>query len=351
MGNDDYTTALNTKHERIIRDLQELQAVETYLFTKIQEAASSHSDGDEQNKISGHIEKLSKTRETLLKELQALYTGANDDVNLSSSILGNQTVMSQQLNEEIKKTQQQEKRLIAEKNNKQRLAQIGEYEYAKNTEHKSILKIIVYGSFFVLVFIFLNTKEILPLFLTKMFIAIICFFVLLRIIKKLYWNFKRDNIDYSKFRYPKKTDEVYDKQTENTFNLNDLFGVECKDKTLESEELATSTNQVTEHSHNSGYRSHIHSPPDDDAASGEEHQHRLRIGGAVATETDAAEATETDAAEATETDAAEATETGDAAAFTLLNKNSCKSCKNIFPSNNLNNSTFKNTSLKFSTVN
>ena len=204
MGTDDYTTALNTKHEKIIRDLQELQAVETYLFTKIQEAASSHKDSDEQQKISSHISKLSHTRTTLLKELQSLYDGANDDVNLSSSILGNQTVMAQQLNEEIKKAQQQEKRLIAEKNNKQRLAQIGEYEYAKNTEHKSILKFIVYGSFFVLVFVFLNAKEILPLFLTKIFIVIICFVVLLKIMNKLYWNYKRDNIDYSKFRFPKK---------------------------------------------------------------------------------------------------------------------------------------------------
>ena len=91
MGTDDYTTALNTKHEKIIRDLQELQAVETYLFTKIQEAASSHKDSDEQQKISSHISKLSHTRTTLLKELQSLYDGANDDVTLSSSICLNKS--------------------------------------------------------------------------------------------------------------------------------------------------------------------------------------------------------------------------------------------------------------------
>ena len=332
MGDGDYTTALNNKHAKIIKDLQELQAVETYLFTKIQEAASGNQENEEQKKISTHIEKLARTRTTLLKELQNLYTSANDNVNEASSILGNQTIMAQQLNEEIKKSKLKEKRLIAEKNNKQRLAQIGEYEYSKNTEHKTILKIIVYGSFFVLFFIFLNAKEILPQFLTKIFVVVI----LLQIIKKMYWNFKRDNIDYSKFRFPKKNKVVFDKQTENTFNLNDLFGVECKDKSLENEVLTPPNQKISEHSHsegnfnldNSGYKTHSHSPPDDPSKPEEQHQHRVRVGGAE-----------------------ETAQEDESEGFALLNQNGCKSCKNIFPSNNLTNSTFKNTSLKYSTVN
>ena len=331
----DYTSKLNEKHAKIITDLQELQAVETYLFTKIQEAASGHQADGEQKKISSHIEKLSRTRRTLLTELQNLYTSANDDVNEASSILGNQTVMAQQLNEEIKKAEIEEKRLIAQKNNKQRLAQIGEYEYSKNSEHKSILKKIVYGSFFILFFIFLNSKDILPNFLTKIFVVIICFVVLLQIISKMYVNFKRDNIDYSKFRFPKKNKVVFDKQTENTFDLNDLLGVECKDKSLENEVL-TPPNKITDHAHSegtfnldsSGYQTHMHSPTDDPSKPPEQHQHRVRVGGA-------------------EEIAQEEEEEG----FALLNQNGCKSCKNIFPSNNLTNSTFKNTSLKYSTVN
>ena len=300
MGTNDYITKLNEKHAKIIKDLQELQAVETYLFTKIQEAASSTQSEDEKNQISNHIEKISNTRATLLTELKNLYTSSNDDVNSANAILGNQTVMAQQLHDETKKAEKVEKRLIAEKNNKQRLAQIGEYEYAKNNEHKAILKVIVYGSFFVFLIIFLNAKEILPLFLTKIFTIIICFIVLLHIIKKMFWNFKRDNIDYSKFRFPKKNDVVFDKKTENTFDIGDLFGTECKDTTLDSEEILQPT----------------------------------------ATETTTGTTGTTDATTGTPTEG-----------FALLNTSGCKSCKNIFPSNNLNNNTFKNTSLKFSTVN
>lgn len=332
----DYTTKLNEKHEKIIKDLQELQAVETYLFTKIQEAANGRQADEEEKKISSHIEKLSQTRRTLLIELQSLYTSANDDVNEASSILGNQTVMAQQLNEEIKKAKIEEKRLIAQKNNKQRLAQIGEYEYSKNTEHKSILKKIVYGSFFILFFIFLNSKDILPIFVTKIFVVIICFVVLLQIINKMFWNFKRDNIDYSKFRFSKGND-VFDKKTENTFNLNDLLGVECKDKSLENQ-VVTPPNRITDHTHtegtfnldSSGYGTHSHPPPDDPSKPSEQHQHGVKIGGAEETAEE---------------------EDDESEGFALLNQNTCKSCKNIFPSNNLINNTFKNTSLKYSTVN
>ena len=71
----------------------------------------------------------------------------------------------------------------------------------------------------------------------------------------------------------------------------------------------------------------------------------------TAATTAATAATTATAAATTATATTATTETGDDGAFSLLNKNTCKSCKNIFPSNNLNNNTFKNTSLKYSTVN
>jgi len=268
MSSPDYIEKLNNKHAKIIKDLQELQAVETYLFNKIQEAANSTSDKDEQNKISAHLKNLTDTRKHLLSSLGNLYTTANDDIDANTQFASNQTVMSQQLHTEIKNAEQEKKKLIAIKNNKQRLAQIGEYEYSKNNEHKSILKAIVYGSFMVLIIVFLNSKEIFPDFLTKIFIVIIVFITVFFIIGKMSWNFKRNNIDYSKFNFPKR-EQREDVERESTFSMGKLLGLECKD-TLEE--------------------------------------------------------------------------------FSPINT-CCSSTKNVFPSNNLNNNTFKNTSLKFTIVN
>jgi len=304
---DDYKEEINRKHESIINNLQELQAVESYLFSKIQDAASSTAASKEKDNIASHVTNLTTTRTNLLKELQNLYSSANDDVNIGSKVLGQQSNMSQHLNGELDKQKQKLKALKAEKNNKQRMAQIGEYEYSKNVEHKSILKVIVYGSFFVLLIVFLNSKNILPQFLTRIFIVIICFFVFLRIIKKLFWNFQRDNIDYSKFRHYKKKNEVYDKKTKNTFNLSNLLGLDkqCKDTSLESDVI---NNQL---SYNN---THNHSPPHEPTDL-TQHPDQHSEG------------------------------------FSLLNTSKCKSCKNIYPVNNLNNNTFKITSLKYSTIN
>jgi hypothetical protein len=273
MGTIDYATKLSNKHDSIIKNLQELQAVETYLFEKMHENSSSE-DAEQKDKITTFINNLSATREKLLKSLKELYSGADSEINLNLQTASNKSKMSVQLISETQKVEAEKKKLIAEKNNKQRMAQIGEYEYSKNNEHKSVLKTIVYGSFFVLVIIFFNAKQILPDFVTKIIIVIIIFIVSLLIIQKLYWNFRRNNINYGKFNFPKKN-ETPDKKNENSFNMGKLLGLKCTD---------TSADYNT------------------------------------------------------------------AEGFSSLNTNSCKSCKNIFPSNNLNN-TFKNTSLKFSIVN
>ena len=327
----DYMQALNDKHDKIVNNLQELQAVETYLFQKINDANKGTRKDGEELKIKRHIEELSKTRLNLLGDLQNLYSGASDEAKFNSSLLGNQTVMGQQLAAEIKKAENEKKKLIAEKNNKQRLAQIGEFEYSKNSEHKSILKAIVYGSFLILLVIFFNSNNLIPDFLTKILVVIISVVVIFNIGKRMLLNFKRNNIDYTKFDFQKKKEEVFDKETENTMDVSKLLGLKCED-TTDSEELAENANAtgsvLTDHSHSdeefnldNGYLNHAH---DDES----EHGHRIRVGGSEAR-----------------------TQEEEMEGFSLLNANGCKSCKNVFPSNVLKNQAFKNTSLNYTMVN
>ena len=290
---DKYMAALNEKHDNIVKSLQELQAVETYLFQKINDANKGTRKDGEAAKIENHIKELSKTRLNLLVDLQKLYTGANDEAKFNSSLLGNQTVMGQQLAAEIKKAENEKKKLIAEKNNKQRLAQIGEFEYSKNNEHKSILKSIVYGSFFILLIIFFNSKSLIPDFLTKILVVIISVIVIFNIGKRLLLNFRRNNIDYTKFDFKKREEEVFDKETENTIDVSKLLGLKCED-TTDEEDLVEDTNASSNNA-----------PNDEEEMEG----------------------------------------------FSLLNANGCKSCKNVFPSNVLKNYVFKNTSLNYTMVN
>ena len=228
-GNEEYNDTLNKelniKHTKIQEDLKELQVVETYLFdelSKVNQGDSTRTDQQEQ--ITSYIENLKNVRTTLMENLKNLYTNANNDLNYNSQHLSNQRDMSGQLKLELDKAREVLKKLKAEKNNKTRLAQIGEYEFEKNREHRSILKTIVYGSFFVLIVFFMNSKNMIPGFLTKIVVVIISSITFLLVIQRLYWNSRRNNIDYSKFSFPKRKTESVVEENKNTLSLRKMLG-------------------------------------------------------------------------------------------------------------------------------
>lgn len=225
MGGEDYNTALNSKHRTIQKELQELQVIETYLFDELSKINESDSTkNDQQTKITSYINNLKAVRTTLMGNLKNLYTNANDDLNYNSQHLGNQRDMSNQLSKELENARTILKKLKAEKNNKTRLAQIGDYEFEKNREHRSILKTIVYGSFFILLIFFINSKNILPDFLTKIVVVIISSITFLLVIQRLFWNSRRNNIDYSKFTFPKRKTENVVEENKNTLSLRKILG-------------------------------------------------------------------------------------------------------------------------------
>jgi len=235
---------LNEKHEKIQDELKELQVIETYLFEELSKVnQSGATKTDQENQITKYIENLKNVRQTLMNNLKNLYVTTNDERAYSTQHLKNQTDMSDQLTKELIKARNTLKSLKAEKNNKTRLAQIGEYEYEKNREHRGVLKTIVYGSFFVLIFFFLNSKNLIPDFLTKIIVVIICSIVFLLVIQRLYWNYRRNNIDYSKFSFPTRK-ITSDSAPVNTFSLRKVLGYDTCN--VDAQQLAqAAANQVS----------------------------------------------------------------------------------------------------------
>lgn len=222
---EEYKGKLNEKHTEIQKDLKELQVVETYLFDELSKVNQGDSTRtDQQKQITSYIENLKNVRTTLMENLKNLFTNANNEKNYNSQHLSNQIDMSGQLKLELDKAREVLKKLKAEKNNKTRLAQIGEYEFEKNREHRSILKTIVYGSFFVLIVFFMNSKNMIPDFLTKIVVVIISSITFLLVIQRLYWNSRRNNIDYSKFSFPKRKTESVVEENKNTLSLRKMLG-------------------------------------------------------------------------------------------------------------------------------
>jgi hypothetical protein len=180
-----------------------------------------------ETKITKYVADLSKIRSTLQQNLGSMFTNENKDLLSSLGHYNNQNTLYGRLKIELEKSEELLKKLQASKNNKTRLAQIGEYEFEKNKEHRSILKTIVYGSFFILIIVFLNTSNILPSMLTKIFVTIIASITVLLIIQRLYWNFRRNNIDYGKFSFPyipSKTIAAPPKN-KNTLSIRKILGM------------------------------------------------------------------------------------------------------------------------------
>lgn len=215
---------LKDKHARITQEIGELQAIEDALYKEIQ---GDTTNADRQNQINTHVNSLVNIRQRMRRELGNIYIRTQDDLAYNTGHLENQNSMSIQINVELRKAKELLKSLKAEKNNKTRLAQIGEYEFEKNKEHKDLMKTIVYGSFLILIVFFLNKKNIYPDTLTQITVVAIVAVMILLVIQRLYWNFRRDNIDYSKFSQPETEREVGKKREAPTVKLSKLLGLSC----------------------------------------------------------------------------------------------------------------------------
>lgn len=243
-----YRDSLATKHENIQKNLQELQVIETYLFDELNKIDPSQaSSRTRETSIRNYIENLKNVRSGLLSNLRNLYTSANEELAYNTRHLSNQNTMSEQLSNEITLAEDELKRLKAEKNNKVRLAQVGEYEFEKNREHRGILKTIVYSSFFILLFTFMNKMSLLPKTLTQIIVVIIVSITLILLIQRFYWNFRRNNLDYSKFNQPKagkivSTESGSDKR----INLRDALFGKCETNIQQMAQDAANRRQLEE---------------------------------------------------------------------------------------------------------
>ena len=79
----------------------------------------------------------------------------------------------------------------------------------------------------------MNSKNMLPNFLTKIIVVIISSITFLLVIQRLFWNSRRNNIDYSKFTFPKRKTETIVEEKKNTLSLRKIMGFDKCDTNLQ----------------------------------------------------------------------------------------------------------------------
>ena len=192
---------LAERHKQTIQEIEKLQEVERFLFQNLQSISDSAPDSaSKKQEIRKKIDELVVFRKELLNKLKAMYTSAQIEVTQRRYDLADQIAVGKTMEDELQNTNEQIQALEAEKMNKERMVKIGEYEYSRYSEFRGMLKVVVYGCFIALLISFLMRQPWFPSTLGVAGLGITAAWVLITLVGRLFDNFKRDSLEWSRFQ-------------------------------------------------------------------------------------------------------------------------------------------------------
>jgi len=226
-----HPTALGEKHQVTVKNLKDLQDVEKYMFNNLQSLNKSSPDSiQESQMIKSRLDELSTTRMSLFKQLKTMYKDQQRQTSDSRGNLTDQLTMTQVVSNELDNAKKELVALEQERLNKKRLVELGEYEYDRYRSHKNIMKVIVYGSLAVLLFVILMGQSWFPSFIGVIAICLIIGIVLVTISGRMLNNFSRTNLFWDKFDWSAVPSggSGSGKGNKKSFEWSSLFSDTCK---------------------------------------------------------------------------------------------------------------------------
>ena len=195
---------LGQKHQTTIKNIKDLQEIEKYMFNNLQTLnKSSSASGQQTEIIKKRISELSAMRMALFGQLKTMYKDTQQLTADNRSNLTDQITMTKVVENELDNAKAQLKVLEQEKLNKKRLVELGEYEYDRYTSFKNLLKVIAYGALGVLIIVIAMGQPWFPAMLGVGAIVLIMTVVLITIVRRILTNWRRDELNWNKFRFKK----------------------------------------------------------------------------------------------------------------------------------------------------
>ena len=196
---------LNTKHQNTIKDIQQLQEVEKYMFNNLQSLnKSSGSDLQKTEVIKSRLNELSTMRMGLFSQLKNMYKDGQAETSNSRSNLADQITMVKVIENELSNARNELEALEKERKNKKRLVELTEYEYDRYRSHKNILKVIAYGALAVLFVVMLMSQPWFPSTAGVGLICVIIVAVLVTVGGRMLDNWGKTNYNYNKYVWGRK---------------------------------------------------------------------------------------------------------------------------------------------------
>lgn len=198
---------LREMHENTIKSIKEMQELERHMFQNLQSINRSAPDAsDQESRIRARIQELVTIRQNLFGKLKGMYTSTQTHVTKNREDLADQIAVGRTMEEELKNTESQLEILRAEKMNRMKMVQVGDYEYERYNELKAIMKTLVYGVFVILLLSFLMRQPWMPRIVAVSLIVITIAATIISVVSRLRDNLRRNDRDYRKFEQPKGGD-------------------------------------------------------------------------------------------------------------------------------------------------
>ena len=145
----------------ILTDIKNLQQQEKALYSEL-DTLSGEENKARQDQVIERINELTDARLTLLNELTASFSTANDVLDKSRQSLKSELSLAGVVEDELNKVKSNYDALVSNENNRIRMIQISNYEVERTYAHKEIFKTVVVGLAIILGIVMLYRFNLIP---------------------------------------------------------------------------------------------------------------------------------------------------------------------------------------------
>ena len=218
-----------------LKNIQQLQAMEKELYSKLEANAASASSGssgssgssEDQSSIIKKINELSQLRINLYKSLENMYNTVQSGVANSRVNLVDQLTTVGVVEKELNNAKKNLNQLETSKNNKMRMVEINTYYGKRYKAHTQLIKKIILISIPLLILAILKKKDLIPPIIPENVIYGISGLIILIGGISLVYNivdiYSRDNMDYDEYNWQFNPNSV--KPTLYEYDKSQLMGV------------------------------------------------------------------------------------------------------------------------------
>lgn len=207
--NANHGAMLQQKHDNTVKNIQELQELEKYMFQNLQNINKADSSAaSEAALIQQRINELSAMRQNLFTQLKNMYTNVQSDASNSRGDLADQIAVVEIVEKELSAAKSNLNQIIQERDNKLRMVEIGEYTTARYESHKNILKVVVYGVVVIILITMIMSFDWFPKIAGTVGIITTIAITLALVFRELMDNYGRSNLVWSQFEQPYDKSEV-----------------------------------------------------------------------------------------------------------------------------------------------